>query len=223
MNLNWEDFSDRNGRFKGRLKQDLNDEARRLALLGISPESDVVVVGYGAQGEGGEGRMAWTLASMGVRKVQFVDFAYFKKLPLSNKIEPPRKNVPFWEVKTSHPLSASKEELLSVITAAAEGGTRTRILDVRSEREYFAKQGLGMGYSQPDIQAVHIPWTEFLTNHGRPNLQLVDQLSGIGIKPSDRLILISNQGVRSATATMALLAMGFTNSVNFAGGYQELK
>ena len=47
-----------------------------LARAGIAPDSSVVVLGRGLQGEGEEGRIAWMLAYLGVPNIQFANIGF---------------------------------------------------------------------------------------------------------------------------------------------------
>lgn len=78
QNINWVDFSEREPRSRGWPQKDAFASARRLARMGISPASKVVVFGFGPNGQGEEGRVAWLLAYLGVENVQFARFGSVK-------------------------------------------------------------------------------------------------------------------------------------------------
>lgn len=78
LNINWVDFSERDPMSRGWPQKDSFAAARRLARMGISPESKVVVFGLGPDGQGEEGRIAWLLAYLGVENVQFARFGAVK-------------------------------------------------------------------------------------------------------------------------------------------------
>src|SRR5690349_21817188 len=69
INVRWEDFSQSNPQSRGLLDNDLFSLARRLSLVGIDPDTKVIVLGKGPQGTGEEGRVAWTLKVLGVKDV----------------------------------------------------------------------------------------------------------------------------------------------------------
>ncbi len=221
LNLSWTDFTNEKSPVPGLLKSDLFGEARRLARAGIAPDTPVVVAGYGPNGTGEEGRLAWTLLYLGVHDVQVAQ-ADALGMSYSNLINPPPKNSqPIWKPKVADKLLADKKELLSVGTSAAH--SRFHILDVRTEKEYLERDSAGGGvYVLPDLRAVNIPWTEFFTAGGRPNMNVIGRLKGIQIDPNDRVIVISNRGVRSGAVTFALTSMGYKNVGNYAGGWTEL-
>jgi 3-mercaptopyruvate sulfurtransferase SseA len=78
LNINWVDFSERDPMSRGWPQKDSFAAARRLARMGISPDSKVVVFGLGPDGQGEEGRVAWLLAYLGVENVQFARFGAVK-------------------------------------------------------------------------------------------------------------------------------------------------
>ena len=218
VNLQWQDFSDVRGPLPGRLKSDVKESARRLSLLGVSPESQVVVVGNGVAGNGQEGRLAWTLLYLGLENVQT---AQIDSLDLSytNLVEPPRENAKPWEPKVVSSLVASRNEVIKIATAKFDG--KSFIIDVRSRAEYFSKNR-DLQYEAPDLRALHIEWKEFYNSQGRPNLAIQQQLMAVGVQKDSRIIVISNNGLRSGAVAYALLAQGYQNVSNFAGGYSEL-
>ncbi|MCB0356642.1 MAG: hypothetical protein KDD40_06525, partial [Bdellovibrionales bacterium] len=205
---------------RGLLTEDLYKEARRLARKGLGINSKVIVVGNGLLGQGEEGRLAWTLLYMGIHNVQFVALNYFKKLPMTAQESPPKANAKMWKPHLVQTLFATKEEIKIAMTPARTH-KKTYLIDVRSEKEYFHRSTNG-DYDYPDLNAIHIPWNKFLTNEGRPNFSILKDLTNFGVQKNDRIITISQQGVRSAAVTAALTSMGYTNVGNFNGGYQLL-
>lgn len=218
INIQWQEFTQSRGAYPGLLQKDLFALTRRLARLGITTDSKVVVVGPGPTGQGEEGRLAWTLYYLGIKNVHFASLSYFKTRLTNEQNSPPREPATIWKPRVRSSVMATRDEVLKAIASPGE----IKLIDVRSHQEYFKKQGLGLGYSEPDLQALNIEWKEFFTPDGRPNLAIRERLMGVGIKPKDRVILISNQGVRSAAVTMALLAMGYEGAANYAGGFKEL-
>ena len=85
--------------------QDAQDKAtalaRRLALMGITPFSHVVVMGYGSKGQGEEGRVALTLLAMGIERVQIVSENAVRG-KFTSKPKNPRANQRYWEPRIVH-------------------------------------------------------------------------------------------------------------------------
>jgi len=216
VNMQWSDFADTTeGAPPGRLTPDLTDAARRLALAGIDLNSQVVVVGKGLEGAGAEGRIAWTLLYMGFKNVQTADV---DKLGLrySNLSSPPRENRPFWKPVLHPGLLADKDDLL-----AARGHRDISVIDVRSTAE-FLNPATSLKKKYSDMKVFNIPWSRFFTPKGRPNPAVRGLLEDAKIHLSDRIIVISNEGVLSGAVTYALLSLGYTRPANYAGGFIEL-
>lgn len=221
--LSWEEFT-QPGALNGKLDSDLSKMARRFARLGIEPDSEVVITGYGKKGLGEEGRLAWTLYYLGVQNVQVAGIQYFKN-GITQKDSPVRKNMPYWDAKPSFTVLAEYADVRAVLSnpARASQKNKTIIIDVRSKDEFFNRQTFKPIGVTPDIHAIHIPYPEFIDEQGRPNQELAKKLLALGIKKSDRIVLISNRGLRSAAGTFSLLSMGFKRAANFDGGWVELK
>lgn len=220
QNMQWTDFTQREAPYFGELEKDLFFHARRLARLGIDPSTPVIVVGAGPQGHGEEGRVAWTLKYMGVKNVKFVSIDYFS-LPLTNNEEAePRANKPLWKPQVDESLSVDRKTMVKLIAKPRTADSPV-IIDARSHQEYLGKASTQ--YSKaPDIGAINIPWTEFFDSKGLVLPSMKQKLESVGITPNKTLYVISERGVESAAATLALRELGFSKAANFPGGYLEL-
>lgn len=223
VNFQWLDFASPGGAAPGKVTADLDGLANRLALHGITPDSQVVVMGNGKTGMGEEGRVAWSLVHLGVRDVQIASVDHFRS-GVINAEPAQRPNAPRWTPRPNERLVADRKEVLAIATGKISDGERPRgrLLDVRSRKEYFLKAGVGQGYVFPELRALHIPWEEFYTGQGRPNPALKAQLEGLGWDLDERIIVVSQKGVRSGAVAFALMSMGFSNVANYTGGYLDL-
>ncbi|MGE3975343.1 MAG: sulfurtransferase [Bdellovibrionales bacterium] len=212
--IRWQDFSFNQKMQVGLLKKDLESIARYFALLGIAPDSHVVVVGEGLTGDGSEGRIAWMLQYLGVSNV---NFATEHSVTLKRKSGPPdsKTNVPFWKPAVQSDLIATRDEIISAIGKKE----KAVILDVRSRGEYL---GHVPGLRVPDIGAINIDWREFIDESGKPRSILLAQLEPVGVTRDKRVIVVSAKGVRSALVTHVLRRLGYSHAANFAGGHTEL-
>lgn len=187
--------------------------SRRLALLGVSPDTPVVVLGDGHRGSGEEGRVAWMLMYLGIKDVQTSSLDALK-LRRAKGDERNAENKENWSPKLNLHLMADAREVVGNAVGKKEKGIH--IIDVRSPKEYFEKDAL-------EVRGVNIEWKEFFTSTGRPSLRMKNKLQNIGINPNDRIVIVSNQGLRSGAATYALTMIGFRNVGNFAAGWKSLK
>jgi 3-mercaptopyruvate sulfurtransferase SseA len=154
--LRWEDFTQKDDKYKGLLVEDLFFHTRRLARMGIGPNTPVVIFGAGPTGDASEGRLAWTLKYLGVADVQIMAIGS-TRLPQTSVPTDPKLEVPAWRPQqqpepTSKPQSVS-EQIQSPVKTMSVSSTNTIknlsdlkektqqrtvwIIDVRSEKEYL--------------------------------------------------------------------------------------
>lgn len=221
VNVRWDDFTQQEKPFIGLLDLDLFALTRKLARLGIDPDkTPVVVVGKGPQGQGEEGRVAWTLKYLGVKNVRFVNQDYFS-LPISTAEAPPKENKAIWKPNVDASLIVDMKSFLKE-SVKPDHQKKVKVLDVRTESEYLGKSTDSISKKAPDIGAINVPWTEFFTAQGLPDSKIVEKLNMVAVAKDAQIYVISTKGVRSAAVTMALRELGFTKVANFAGGYQQL-
>lgn len=230
--LRWEDFTEKDDKYKGLLVEDLFFHTRRLARMGIGPNTPVVIFGAGPTGDASEGRLAWTLKYLGVTDVQIMAMGS-TRLPQTSVPTDPKLEVPVWRPQQqSEPTSESTQPSAKTMTMSSmntiknlsdlKEKTQQRtvwIIDVRSEKEYLrqTKEKTTMNGNDPveklnqacaHCAVINIPWKHFLTNEGTCNPQVIEELKNIQILNSDRqrktLILTSFDGVSSALATYCL-------------------
>ena len=215
VNIQWRDFSEAAGPASGLLKKDQTEAVRRLALLGITPKSQIVIVGDGPRGHGEEGRLAWTLTYLGFADVQTAQIDSLH-LRYSNIEPPPRVNKPTWQPVIYSPLQVSLKEMKRAI----EDGSAV-VIDVRSPEEILATQ-VAINSRLKNFKPLAIDWREFFTAEGRPNFAIRKKLADLKVKTNDHIIAISNRGVRSGAVTYALLALGYKKAANESGGFEEV-
>ena len=189
---------------------DLSREARRLALYGIEPTSSVIVIGNGIKGDGAEGRLAWTLAYMGIKNVKALPISKFN-IPMTAAETPPPKNKAPWKPSYDESLVVQRKTFLKEVKRIPRAAL---VLDVRDEKEYLKDDVIG---------ALNIPWQNFMNLDGSVNSAMASQLESLGHSKSKLIIVVSNAGVRSAYITLLLRQLGFLKATNFAGGYLSLR
>ncbi len=239
INLSWQEFTETNLKKRGQLVKDLFAKTRRLARLGISPESEVVIIGEGKTGHGEEARLAWTLQYLGIKKAEFVGKDYFDQARWvgSHVQEAPRAEVPMWKPSLQSSLLVTRDEIKKYLvknkdlrpkdpTNVVEGEigkdkltkARIKIIDCRPSKEYLSG---GLSFS-PNVDVVNIEWKEFINDQGRPDSNTVNKLRNIGIGSDDRIIVLSQNGLESAVVVMTLLKLGIGNVGHVAGGIDEV-
>lgn len=242
--VEWKDFSVQFPGAEGVLDTDPLNITRRLALWGIGPESEVIVLGKvfdkDQPQEGKFGRIAWMLKEMGVVNVKTFNYEVFKRevfglneaLPVNKDMWMPvvdvRSEIKFDEFqRLIYPFNynfkfytISKIDEKAGLRVGRFKNTKTHFIDVRSETEFkdVSLKSLDAGFP-----LINIPWQQFYTPEGIVKFDFENNLKAKGIEKDDLIILISNHGVRSGAATFALREMGFTESRNFSGGYKYLE
>lgn len=146
--INWAEFNEADPKLRGWPQKDLFAAARRLARLGVSPDREVVVFGYGKAGQGEEGRVAWFLAYLGLSKVQFAKFGSIRtritnSAPAEVKaassgdgyqlldpedesagqsaVEQPLQAAPMWKPEVVESLLVTRDELRRAVPSMAKG------------------------------------------------------------------------------------------------------
>ncbi len=237
INVAWEDFSRRSPDYRGLIEKDMHPIVRRLALVGIDPQTPALVVGKGLLGRGEEGRVAWTLEYLGIQNVQLAAVEDFReRREHQDALE--IKNKKFWTIQLDLSSVISWEELRAKIEGSAYPSTRARrqalggaslpakdenfaVIDVRSPEEYSIDN---LNKRTPRVfHFDNIDWREFFTENMDPNPIIVKVLNDKGITQMTEIDLISNHGVRSGSVAWALQKMGYKKARNFAGGYEQVR
>lgn len=221
VNVRWDEFTQPQEPFRGLFETDLFFHARRLSRLGIGPETPVIVVGRGPQGQGEEGRVAWTLRYLGLKNVRFMHVDAFDR-PNTREEAPPRANLPIWKPEFETSLIVDRATVLTKMLIPKDQPEAPVIIDVRPEAEYLGKVPSVLPQRPPDIGAINVPWTEFITSQGIVVTDIREKLLQVGVSPERTVICISNRGVESATVTLALRELGYTKATNYAGGFADL-
>ncbi len=234
INVRWEDFSRPEAKNRGLLQNDLFALARRLSLIGIDPETKVVVLGKGREGNGEEGRVAWTLKVLGVQQVYTLLHTSYRQLN-PREIPAPVKNKPYWKPQVDEDLTVHLAEFRAYATGKVdktnfsprygykpiEAVENLVILDVRSSQE-FAQRNLSQ-FKDVKAKVVSMEWRELFDAANLPSKKAVELLAAKGVLKNNIIFVISNHGVRSGAATYALQYLGFGRVSNFSGGYEQWK
>lgn len=153
--IRFEDYSQSEDPFKGLIEPDVQLISRKLSALGISPQTEVIVLGEGSNGQGEEGRIAWLLNYMGIKKVRVMSYAsYISKNPARRGSQTWYQNqaATVWLPKLNSNVRIRKNEL-------KENLKKFNIIDCGSQQEF--EKGHLPG-------AIRIAWTEFLDSEGNP-------------------------------------------------------
>jgi len=99
----------------------------------------------------------------------------------------------------------------------------TKLLDLRSEEEFQGKIS-----TEPRTGhipgAVSLPWTELIGKEFqffKPEQELKERTTAVGITPADRVITYCSNGPRAAIGYVALQQLGFENVQMYDGSFHE--
>lgn len=249
VNVRWEDFSQQDHNSRGLLEPDLFALARRLSLIGVDLDRPVLVLGQGSLGQAEEGRVAWTLKVLGVKRVYTANIKSLRSQ--APREEPLIQNKPYWlpqvdeslwiDMKTFKDLVRNKHvpralpsrARKSVLGVAAqplpekkilgadfrEVYSKAVVLDVRGAQEFYIENLTQK--KNVSVSVSQVDWKDFFNALGAPDAGVLAKLQEKGISKENYIFVISKHGVRSGAVVYALRQLGFTNVTNVAGGYEQ--
>jgi thiosulfate/3-mercaptopyruvate sulfurtransferase len=215
--VTWQDLSRPDLPTKGRLLEDDAQMTKKLQALGVSKNQAIVVLGDPANGWGEDGRVAWTLRTLGHSKVVIVDGGLPAVLQLGKlAVQAPKIPGDFVVARTNR-FEVRKEELKDRI-----GKANTVIFDVREPREYEGKTPYG------ESRGGHVPgakglwYKDLIGKDGnllpRPDIEKV--LASKGLTKDSEVISYCTGGIRSGWFTLLLNDLGY-KAKNYTGSMWE--
>lgn len=206
--IQWRDFATRQAPFENALEADLFFHARKLARLGIGPETPVIVLGRGLNGEGEEGRLAWTLRYMGVKDVQFMTADEFR-FPMQNYPKPDRSAVPMWKPQLATELNIEAQQFLDGL----KSGHPFSVLEVKDKSSIKTEVRIPKGLRR------EIQWSRLSVMKIEERKQFFRDMLGSNPAP---IVVVDSDGVKAAAATLWLREAGYPASC-LCTGLQNLK
>ncbi|MBK9294403.1 MAG: hypothetical protein IPM57_08145 [Oligoflexia bacterium] len=204
--IRWEDYSQIEVPNKGLLEPDLNLIVRKLRAYGISPDSEVIILGKGKNGSGEEGRIAWMLNYLGIKniKIKYEPSFVAKRtvLTIQNNY-----SANIWLPKANENIRIRMGELKKILNKKDKNYV---LIDTRSEEEFNQKHLPG---------AIHIDFKEFISSNNEPlnESEFKSLMTKNKISFESELIFYCSTGVKSGYATFVATQNGF-NARHFDGG-----
>lgn len=242
INMQWQDFSSPGSTNKTHLDRDKFKLARRLALLGIDPETPVLIVGAGKKGEGQEGRLAWMFKMLGLQKVTTMNYDLLKA-QVANDLEVKPSSKPMWKPQDFEDYEIAYDDFYTLVKAhqvqhhlppipLKKGvrvgrriqGVKLFVVDARDAKE--ANESMDPQQIVSGDVVLKMPWTDFWSEQGQVNHEAARTLMQKGVKPTDEIVVLSSTGIKASGVVFAMRELGFSNSQNLTGGLsyvQELK
>lgn len=214
--VSWKDFSQPKGPQQGRLSDDDQALTAKLRALGISAQRPVLVLADNVKGWGEDGRVAWTLRTLGHPQALIVDGGIAALLN-AGPVTITRASAGDFTVQRNQRWSIERDELRALI-----GRNTNVILDTRELREYAGATPYGesRGGHVPGAQPLF--YKELLGADGKllPAAQLQAKLQQRGVTADQTIVTYCTGGVRAAWVTAVLSDLGYSVR-NYAGSMWE--
>ena len=213
VSVEWPYFTKDDKAEKGQLLEDDAELTKKIQALGISANAPVIVVADSKNGWGEDGRIVWTLRTLGHPAVFFVDGGVVALTRDGDPgIKPIAGNGDF-QVKRVSTFEIKKEELRQRL-----GDKSIVILDTREPREYAGETPYGEVRGGHVPGAKHIFYKDFLNADGDvlPPDQIKAKLASLGVTADTEVVSYCTGGIRSGFVTTVLNNAG-VKARNYAG------
>ncbi len=212
MPVAWQTFSQPDLPTKGRLLDDDAELTDRLRALGVSQGVPVVVVADSKAGWGEDGRIVWTLRSLGHSQSYLVNGGIDALLRESVSVQPVRLPGNFTVARTDA-YDITRQELAGLI-----GRPDVVILDTREPREYQGETPYGEARGGHVPGARHLYFRDLVGADGKvlAGDALRERLSALGVGEGTEVVSYCTGGIRSGFVTSVLADAGI-KARNYSG------
>lgn len=218
--VDWLAFSAPGDSERGALHPDDTRHEATLAALGVRRDVAVRVVGDPIDGWGEDGRVVWTLRTLGHPDAALVDGGHAALVGAGAEVT--TDDTPAPEMASGAAFDVMRDDTYGIETAAlqrvvAEGGAV--IVDAREAREYAGETPYGEQRGGHLPGAVHLHFAALVGPDGRllPRERLLALLAERGITPDRPAVVYCTGGVRSGWFVVVLRALGWSDARNYAG------
>ncbi|PJZ67715.1 thiosulfate sulfurtransferase [Leptospira wolffii] len=219
ISLGWQEISRKDSPFVGNLLPDSEAKAV-LAKKGILPNTILLVYGDPTGGWGEEGRIVWSLRTLGFSKSFIIDGGYAALKKASNSSVPDRSDI-LAKIRNSSS-EQKKWDVDRNFVSAKLGDKNTVFIDTREEREYLGETPYGESKGGHLPKAKWIYYRNFLDKEGflLPDSKILAKLHELGISKDKTVVSYCTGGVRSGWMTSVLASLGY-DAKNYAGSMWE--
>ncbi|WP_167884117.1 sulfurtransferase [Leptospira idonii] len=222
--ISWEELSVKSSPNNGKLLSD-QEILGKLSKVGIGSDTTVIVIGDPLNGWGEEGRIVWTLRTVGIKKSFWIDGgakAYTRYLSqVGNGNSETNKGLEIKQDKNAKKkeLDIDHSQLKSALNAPNK---KIFVLDVREEREFKGETPYG------ESRGGHIPgakwlyFKSFLNQEGylKSKEEILSVLTKESIPKNGIVVSYCTGGIRSAWTTSVLISYGI-EAKNYSGSMWE--
>lgn len=213
----WQDFTNADLPNKGQLLEDDAVLTEKLRALGISTAIPVVAIADSAKGWGEDGRIVWTLRTLGHENSFLVDGGVEALLAEGDLALKPVAVPGDFTVARTDAYEIKKEELVTLIDKPD-----VVILDTREPREYAGETPYGESRGGHIPGARHIFYKDLVGPDGKivEGEALKARLAELGVGADTQVVSYCTGGIRSGFVTAVLNDLG-VNARNYAGSMWE--
>ncbi|MEM9156045.1 MAG: rhodanese-like domain-containing protein [Cyanobacteria bacterium P01_F01_bin.33] len=222
--VQWQMFAQSEPWLRGLLSERHQELTETLRALGVCRDRPVIVVGNPASAWGEEGRVVWTLRSLGHDRAAWVDGgwpALRDQVALRRFGGTPGRAGEF-TVRPNRQWTIDHQELKAIASVPARD-SKWVILDARSPREYEGATPYGerRGGRIPGALSFPIPRLRQSNGYLQAPEAVLAELSQLGVDRDTPVAVYCTGGVRSAFVVSVLVHWGFRMVKNYAGSTWE--
>lgn len=191
-----------------------------LGELGVDT-SKTIVVYTDPTGWGEDGRVMWTLLSVGITDVKMMDGGYPAWVVAGNETSTEAVTLPATTVKVADKLDST----LNATTDDISDGLETlTIVDVRSTKEYEGAVDYGEKRGGHVPGAISMPYPDSFNADGtvKSDADLLEMFEAAGLTDKDAdIVFYCTKGIRSAHTMLLARMLGYDNARNWDASYYD--
>jgi thiosulfate/3-mercaptopyruvate sulfurtransferase len=191
--------------------------AEKLGALGIDG-SKTVVVYNDPNGLGEEGRILWTLHTVGLKNVRMLNGGWPAWVAAGGEVNRDTPTV------TAVQLNPNPDpSLIATTDYIQQNKAKIKLLDARSPEEFAGKDDHGEKQRGRIPGAIHLHYSDLYradkTIKSIPELKAMFQQAGLS--PEDDIVVYCTVGIRSGFVTEILRMSGYKNAKNYNASFSE--
>lgn len=194
------------------------DIGKKLGELGVDT-SKTIVTYTDPTGWGEDGRVMWTLLSVGITDVRMLDGGYPGWVTAGKDVSTEVPTLEPTKVEVADKLDAS----LNITTEDLEAGLDTlTVVDSRSTKEFEGATDFGEKRGGHIKGAISIPYPDVFNADGtvKSDEDLAALFKDAGLTDKDaQIVFYCTKGIRSAHMMLLARMLGYENAVNYDASY----
>lgn len=215
--VTWQAFSNPDMPSKGQLLADDAVLTEQLRTLGVSTAVPVIAVAATANSWGEDGRIVWTLRTLGHQQAYLVNGGVAALLQGGHLPVTPAVVPGDFTIRRTADFEVTKEQLLALIDQPD-----VVIIDTREPREYAGETPYGETRGGHVPGAKHVFFADLVGADGKvlEGEALTSRLVALGVTQTTQVVSYCTAGIRSGFVTAVLQSAG-VDARNYAGSMWE--